>query len=416
MSTASAPFPLFARVGVELEYMIVAEDGLGVLPVADELIRLMTGGPNSDVDRGSIAWSNELVLHVIELKTNGPAASLSGLAGEFQGEVCEINRRLRGLGGRLMPTAMHPWMDPLRETRLWPHDNSPIYEAFNRIFGCQGHGWSNLQSMHLNLPFANDEEFGRLHAAVRLILPLLPALAASSPVQDGQVTGNLDTRLAVYRVNSARVPSITGRVIPEAAFTQREYEERILQRIYRDLAPLDPEGILRDEFSNARGAIARFGRRSIEIRVIDIQECPGADLAIAAAVWAVLQGLVKERWSDLSRQKSFSAEFLEEMLLVAIRESHLAQVSDPAYLRAFGVTGKGPMTAGQLWRHLLGELTLPAAGDSGDWSNSLSVILDQGPLAWRITRAVGRAPGRQKLGEVYGRLCDCLAEGRMFEA
>lgn len=414
MSAEPAPFPLFARVGVELEYMIVAEDGLSVLPAADELIRQVTGGWNSDVERGSIAWSNELVLHVIELKTNGPANALAGLAGEFQGEVCEMNRRLRALGGRLMPTAMHPWMDPRCETRLWPHDNSPIYEAFNRIFGCQGHGWSNLQSMHLNLPFADDEEFARLHAAIRLLLPLLPALAASSPLRDGLLTGDCDTRLAVYRLNSARIPSVTGRVIPEAVFTQREYEETILQRIYRDLAPLDPEGILQEEFSNARGAIARFSRHSIEIRVIDIQECPAADLAIAAATWAVLQGLVEERWSDLAHQKSFSAEFLEKILLGAIHEADLAPVADEGYLRAFGITGKGPVTAGQLWRHLLSEVKLPAAGPSDCWSESLNVILDQGPLARRIARAAGNGASRQRLGEVYGQLCDCLAQGRMF--
>jgi hypothetical protein len=28
-------------------------------------------------------------------------------------------------------------------------------------------------------------------------------------------------------------------------------------------------------FANSRGAIARFDRGAIEIRVIDIQECPG---------------------------------------------------------------------------------------------------------------------------------------------
>ena len=32
---------------------------------------------------------------------------------------------------------------------------------------------------------------------------------------------------------------------------------------------------------NSRGAIARFDRNAIEIRVIDVQECPKADLAIA---------------------------------------------------------------------------------------------------------------------------------------
>ena len=56
-----------------------------------------------------------------------------------------------------MPGGAHPWMDPARETRLWPHEDNEIYEAFDRIFGCTGHGWSNLQCVHLNLPFDDDE-------------------------------------------------------------------------------------------------------------------------------------------------------------------------------------------------------------------------------------------------------------------
>ena len=88
-----------------------------------------------------------------------------------------------------MPTGMHPWMDPAREFELWPHGDREIYAAFDRIFDCRGHGWANLQSMHLNLPFADDDEFGRLHAAIRALLPLLPALAASSPFADGHARG-----------------------------------------------------------------------------------------------------------------------------------------------------------------------------------------------------------------------------------
>ncbi len=138
---------------------------------------------------GAISWSNELVAHVVELKTSEPAAALAGLAQAFAEHVRRINDLLRPLGARLMPTGMHPWMDPARETRLWPHDYSEVYANFDRIFDCRGHGWSNLQSVHLNLPFADDEEFGRLHAAIRLLLPILPALAASSPIVERRTTG-----------------------------------------------------------------------------------------------------------------------------------------------------------------------------------------------------------------------------------
>ncbi len=91
------------------------------------------------------------------------------------------------------------------------------------------------------------------------------------------------------------MPSVAGAVVPEPVFTRREYEDDLLGGIYRDLAPLDPEGVLRHEWVNARGAIARFDRGAIEIRVLDVQECPAADLAVAGATIAVVRALVEER-------------------------------------------------------------------------------------------------------------------------
>ena len=83
-----------------------------------------------------------------------------------------MNALLSPMGARLMPTAMHPWMDPNR-VQLWPHGTRVVYETFDRIFSCKGHGWANLQSQQINLPFASDEEFARLHAAIRFLLPIL---------------------------------------------------------------------------------------------------------------------------------------------------------------------------------------------------------------------------------------------------
>jgi glutamate---cysteine ligase / carboxylate-amine ligase len=294
------PFRLFERFGVELEYMIVDARTLAVLPVTDRVLHAVAGEYVSDVELGAVSWSNELALHVIELKTTDPAARLDGLAAEFQEHVVRINRLLEPLGGRLMPTAMHPWMDPHREMRLWPHDYSPVYEAFDRVFDCRGHGWANLQSVHLNLPFADDAQFARLHAAIRLLLPIMPALAASSPVMDGRATGRLDNRLEVYRHNARRVPRVSGAVIPEPVFSRQAYEQEILQPLYRDIAPLDPDGTLQFEWLNARGAIARFDRNTIEIRVLDVQECPRADLAVCRLLTDVLRAMCVQR-SDSQR-------------------------------------------------------------------------------------------------------------------
>jgi gamma-glutamyl:cysteine ligase YbdK (ATP-grasp superfamily) len=407
-------YHLFERFGVELEYMIVERESLAVLPVADQVLYAVAGTYESDVDLEELSWSNELVLHVIELKTNGPARSLDGLADYFQRDVNRINELARPLGGRLMPSGMHPWMDPRTETRLWPHDFSPIYRTLDRIFDCQGHGWSNLQCAHLNLPFADDDEFGRLHAAIRLLLPVLPALAASSPVVDGYPTGLADTRLEVYRSNARRIPSVSGQVIPEPVFSQRQYEEQILGRIYDDLAPHDPEGILRFEWVNARGAIARFERNTIEIRVLDIQECPQADLAILRLVVTVLRGLVEERWGTFREQREWPIAPLEHIFLTAIRDADRAIITDPNYLAAFGLQGLKQCTAAELWTHLF-ETLFPPANRSPALA-PVDVILREGCLSRRIARRLEGEFSRQRLSGVYGELCACLAEGRMFHA
>ncbi len=401
---------LFAGFGVEIEYMIVDRDTLDVRPVCDRILEAVGGLPvQEEVETGVLAWSNELVAHVVELKTAGPAPSLDGLAGAFADDVGRIDAILEPLGARLLPTGMHPWMDPATETRLWPHENNRVYRAFDRIFDCRGHGWANLQSTHLNLPFANDDEFGRLHAAIRVVLPLLPALAASSPFIDGRRAASLDERLAVYRTNCRRIPSITGDVIPEAVFTAEAYA-RLLDRLYADIAPHDPDAVLREEWLNARGAIARFDRGAIEIRVLDTQEHPGADLAIAHVVTRVLRALVEERWSDTDAQRALDTGALAETLSAVIRDADHAGIDATDHLAVLGLPPR-PTTAGAVWASLaervFGADALPPA---------LRTILDHGPLARRILAATGDTPDRATLRRVYGSLADCLARGESFDA
>jgi len=142
---------LFERFGVELEYMIVRRDSLAVAPIADRLLAPDADEPEAEIEVAGVAWSNELVLHVLEMKTpDGPATSLDGLIDVFDAGVREADHRLQP-DARLLPSGMHPFMDPLTETRLWPHEFSPVYRAFDRIFDCRGHGWSNVQSAHLQI-------------------------------------------------------------------------------------------------------------------------------------------------------------------------------------------------------------------------------------------------------------------------
>jgi gamma-glutamyl:cysteine ligase YbdK (ATP-grasp superfamily) len=312
-----------------------------------------------------------------------------------------------------MPRAMHPWMNPIKELKLWPHDYNPIYEAYNRIFDCRGHGWANLQSMHINLPFAGDDEFGRLHAAIRLVLPILPAIAASSPFADHRETGFLDYRMEVYRHNSAKIPSITGSVIPEPVFTQADYEREIFDISYREIAPYDPDGILQEPFLNSRGAIARFERGAIEIRVIDNQECPEVDLAIAEMVTKLVQLLVSESVLSYAQQKQMATKPLANIFFDVVRSADQSVICNQQYLNALGM-GLSPATARDVWAALLSRMIRHPFDEplSATTISIMEAILEHGPLARRLSSAVDHEMDR--LPVIYGRLCDCLAQGKMF--
>jgi len=401
----SAPLHAFGGVGIELEYMIVERETLDVLPVADRLLAAAPGSEDYEVTHGEMGWSNELVMHLVEVKNLAPAASLDGLPLAFRREVDQINGLLAGMGARLMPGAMHPWMDPDRETRLWPYQNQDIYQAYDRIFDSRGHGWSNLQSMHVNLPFAGDDEFARLHAAIRLVLPLLPALAASSPYADGRDTGYADYRMHVYTHNADRMPSIAGLVVPETVRSQADYEARILQPMYDDIATLDPDHVLRYEWLNSRGAIARFDRDAIEIRVIDTQEHPDADLAVAAAAVDVTRRLYAD--GDLGAQQEIATEALAAVLAACIRDGDAAVIDNARYLRLLGFT-EARLSAADVWRGLLRPLL--ASQDQAWWRSPLETILRHGTLARRLRDAIAR----EGMTHACRRLCDCLEQGHAF--
>jgi gamma-glutamyl:cysteine ligase YbdK (ATP-grasp superfamily) len=310
----------------------------------------------------------------------------------------------------LLGTGMHPFMDPQRETRLWPHGYADIYKAFDRLFNCSRHGWANLQSVHVNLPFANDEEFGRLHAAIRLVLPLIPAIAGSSPLAEGRLSGFYDTRMEAYRSNSDTIASIAGDIIPEPVFSEEEYQEKILKPIFRDLAPFDHEGILQEEWINGRGAIARFERNTIEIRSIDTQEAPQADLAVAAAVIGAVKLLAEEKISPPTAQKAWQVEPLKRIPLETIKSGEETVIADAGYLRTLGASGTA-CSAGGLWKHLIQQIEKHEPALIEPHREELEKILTRGTLSTRIINALGNDISRKKIDEVYRKLSDCLKHG-----
>ncbi|TWU62758.1 glutamate-cysteine ligase family protein [Crateriforma conspicua] len=405
---------IFEAYGIELEYMLVDASTLDVRPMADTVLGMLNGGQiTGDVVRGPVTWSNELAMHVLELKVGTPNIRLATLAGQFEQAIIEIREVLERCHLRLLPTAMHPWMDPRRDVVLWPHDCYEIYQGYDQIFGCRSHGWGNVQSVHLNVPFDGDEQFRRLHAAVRLVIPVLSALTASSPIIGGQDTGIADNRMQQYCRHCDLMPALAGSVVPETVRSEAEYEQMIFQPIREAISKSKSASVMDPQFLNARGAIARFDRGSIEIRVMDVQEYPGADVAVCAAIIAVLRLLVDEKWSSLEEQEQVATSRLRSVLDRVTVDAEMAVIDAPEYLRCFAVDAPS-IRVSDLWNHLL-EVARREDSMVDNLFAPLEIILRDGTLSTRIRAAIDGDADPANLQNVYEQVADCLDRWEPFQ-
>jgi gamma-glutamyl:cysteine ligase YbdK (ATP-grasp superfamily) len=404
--TTTPPYRLFEVVGIELEYPVVDRD-LAPQCVVEPAFRRIHGRPTSDIEFDNVGFSNELAAHVFEIKTVAPERSLLRAEGQLVRGLRRFATTLeRHFGARLLPTGMHPFMHP-EMTELWPRSGRRIYRTYDRVFGIRGHGWLNVQASHVNLPFGTEEETMRLHTAVSLLLPYVPALSASSPIYAGRLGPHVDNRLAFYRTNQRRIPVITGTVIPEYIGSYAEYRRRILTPIYRALDHVDGGDVLQHEWVNSRGAIMRFMRRAIEIRVIDMQECVQADIAIAVFVRSALTWIVRA----LTDQAIVCPD---HRVLVRDFDSVVARGRAASVRAPHFRTAPGRTTARAVLESLLerAETCTPAA--ERPYLALVSDRLQRGNISERIsTRVRARAPRagsrqRDHIRGIYEELATCL--------
>lgn len=405
---AMSSFSIFSVLGIEIEYMLVDKEHLNVQPKSDVILSALAGHQVNEVELGDIAISNELVMHVLELKNNGPKAPDAPVTEHFQKAIVTLQPLLAEHDLLLLPTGAHPWMNPHTETVRWPHGNHAIYKQFDSIFDCRGHGWSNLQSMHVNMPYANQEEFCQLHNVIRLILPLLPALAASTPFLDGKTTGLLDSRLYFYSRNQQRIPSISGEVIPEFICTEDEYQEKILKPMYEDINPFDPDKILQYQWLNSRAAIPKFDQKAIEIRILDSQECVEADIAIANAINAILKN-----WQSTSSyylEHPCDTKRLKQVFDNAIEKGFDTQVNDLELLKQWQLPPK-TMNLNEIWTMLIEQISPMLTYKQ---QSTLELILSEGNLSQRILKAAGKEGNKGSVKQTYKQLAECLLANEQF--
>jgi hypothetical protein len=126
-----------------------------------------------------------------------------------------------------------------------------------------------------------------------------------------------------------------------------------------------------------------------------------------------LRTLYQEVDAPFTEQQSVTTDTLVTILQACVRDAEEAVISDAGYLRIMGFPDQH-CRAAELWRHLIRTSMRNQPEQRKSSFQALQIMLDHGPLARRILRAVGRKYSKNRLAEVYGKLCECLEAGQMF--
>jgi glutamate---cysteine ligase / carboxylate-amine ligase len=365
------------------------------LPISDKIIKATCGRIINFIEMPRFTFGKEMQLHVMEIKANQPFKTPVEFEETMQNAVSKLSAIVQKHGATLLGTGMHPFLR-LEGTGIWSHYHKKIYQQYGKIFNLNQHGWLNIQSFHLNLPYQKEADAIQMHNLLANLCAYLPAIAASSPIYEGKSGRDVDNRLQFYKVNQKEVPSVSGDVIPKYASSLREYKHEVIERYSLDLAKAGADKtLLNREWVNSRGVIFRFDRCALEIRVMDEQECIKSDVALACFVRAALRGMM-----------AGDAELLPHDCLV---EDFNAVIKDGLNAAVLNLHGK---TARQVCQHYLKLAHEYAEADERGYLWLIKRRIDEGNLSEQIRRAVlkraEKTSFRQAIVDVYSTLIKCL--------
>jgi len=370
----------------------------------DKVIKDLYGRVVNFVELGEFTFGKELQLHVMEVKPNRPFKSPKAFEENMHKAVLTLSELLeKRYSANLLGTGMHPTLR-LEETAVWPHRHKQIYEAFSRIFNLKRHGWLNIQSFQLNIPYGGEAKAILMHNYLANVCAYLPAVSASSPIYEGRFGNYVDNRLYFYMENQKEIPSITGKVVPEYVQSFRQYRQEIIRRYSTDLAKAGAHHcILNKEWVNSRGVIFRFERKALEIRVMDEQECIKSDVALSCFVRALLRGLM--RANELL--PPLSTEILAEDFKSVIKDGLEAKVLHP----------NGP-TARHVCKHFLEIAWENATPEEKEYLPLIEKRLEHGNLSdvirEKVKVRVQKTDMDEAILDVYSKLLNSLKANEPF--
>jgi carboxylate-amine ligase len=294
--------PLFSVLGLEIEYNLVNKKNL-THPVFCEMQPLLNRSLEMACNYKMV--SDESLefrrFDLIELYLNQPASSFKGLDEIVHKNILELLRELTAYDATLLPGGIYP------------------------------------QHLHVRIPFKKEEDFFNLHSSLRILLPIIPALAQATFFD--------------------RIEYNPEDFIPEV-LSQRKISANL-----------------------CRSLIPDFQKGTLEIRLIDTQECPKADLAIAEALFLTAQLLTLAKWNTLKFYESLKTVALREIFKSCTQRGDVAIIDHLPYLRCFGFNK--PVLAKELWQKIFDE----HLKDKMHYTEQLYEILRRGTLSNRLMKA-----------------------------
>lgn len=411
---AGETYKAFEVCGLELEYVLVDRD-LNAVPLAERCLAALAGRPASDASLGVVGFSNEIFQHLLELKTEVPLKSLA----QTEELLVEGVRRAAGLlaerfDARLLPTGMHPWLDP-RTAKMWERSNNRVYHTYARLFDTTTHGWANVQASHVNLPLGTEKEAVAMMNAAALLVPYLPALAASSPMFEGELQPAVDNRLQFIVEHQTKIPESCGLIVPEFAASLAQYKRDVLGPMYRAVEKLEGGKVLRHEFLNARGAVFKFSRESMEVRILDTQECVKMDVAIAVFVRWALKALADMLLAG--RLVTSDHRLLVEDFRAVVKDGTRARVHAPHLLTPGDRDDDGKLEVRRVLHELIALARKKVPGREEPYLDLVAGVVRQGNLSERMKAALEPYTGdadtfTEAARRLYIQLSECLVENR----
>lgn len=371
------------------------------MPISDKIIKATCGRMINFIEMPAFSFGKEMQLHVMEIKANQPFKEPAEFEETMQNAVSTLSGIVAKHGANLLGTGMHPLLQ-LSDTGVWPHHHRRIYQEYGKIFDLNRHGWLNIQSFHLNMPYETDKDAAQIHNQLANLCAYLPAVSASSPFIEGKEGLDVDNRLSFYKENQQEVPSVAGDVIPDYIETLKGYKRDVIGRYSADLAAAGAdETLLNREWVNSRGIIIRFDRCALEVRVMDEQECIKMDVALACFIRAAVRGMIASE-APLESHELLVSDFND-----VIKDGLKAEVKSP-----HGRTAK------DVCMHYLKIAEANADADERKYLPLVRRRIVDGNLSDRIYQEVqNRATKtllREAIVDVYSTLINCLRVNEPF--